>query len=204
MKNLLTTCSLLGALLLAGCAGITTDVHTLGMQQTPQGALTWRFVSVPDDGASPSPDSAPYAALVRDGLAQRGFTEDPKGTVHYLVAVEYETHPASVHVAETGCSAAPGGCGTQASAGLSWFGKSYEHSMTLRLLALPGGDEVYRVSTARRDHDPDPQHAMPYLVAGALAQFPYAGASDWRVKFRSDGHGGTPQIVSVKPVTDGQ
>jgi hypothetical protein len=82
------------------------------------------------------------------------------------------------------------------------------HTLTLRFFALPDGHEAYKVSAEKRDRNANAQQALPYLVAGALAKMPYAGAPQWRVKMKdavpADAQGNAPampEVTSIKPLT---
>lgn len=208
MKVLLTICTILMFGALTGCAGVTADVDARGaLPDAAQHAVTYRFAHTPaetDAGASP-----PYEAMLRDGLAKRGFVEgkgDGEAKAAYLVSAAWATRPADVKVAAADC--APPACAA-AGGGPSfpWFGRPYVHTLTLRFFSLPEGGEAYRVSVVKRDRKSDAQAALPYLVAGALARLPYAGAPQWRVKLQEAGEGAAPalpDVVSVKPVVPAQ
>lgn len=185
-----------GVLALAGCSGMTADLHANGWQQKPQGELSYRVVrsATQRDDA----DQQQYETLVREGLAKFGFVEGSEAP-RYLVSIAWASRPADVTVTDGACAAAPDECRTQASLDLPWSGRPWVHALTLRWLALPGGQEVYRVSVVKRDHDADERKAMPSLVQSALARFPYAGSPDWRVKLRVT-DSGAAQVVSVVPV----
>lgn len=203
MKILPTICALSILSALAGCAGVTADVDARGSlpEASPRG-VNYRFARTPaqaDAGAN-----SPYEALLRDGLAKRGFVEGPPEAAGYLVSVAWSTRPASVTVKAGECE---GGCAGAAAPSFPWFGRPYVHTLTLRFFALPDGTEAYRVSVVKHDRDADAQQALPYLVAGALARLPYAGTPPWRVKLRESGAGGAqalPDVVSVKSVAPAQ
>jgi hypothetical protein len=202
---------LLGAL--AGCAGVTADVDVRGNLSEPaQGGVKYRFAPAPvqiEAGAT-----APYEAMLRDGLARHGFaeTQGEHDAARYLVSVAWATRSADVTVTtKDDCPDGQDNCrpAQQQGAAFPWFGKAYVHTLTLRFFALPDGTEAYRVIVVKRDRDADAGVALPYLVTGALARLPYAGASQWRVKLREAGEPGSagagaaramPEVVSVKPV----
>lgn len=203
MKILLTICTLLILGALAGCAGVTADVDAHGaLPEASQRTVNYRIARTPaqaDAGAS-----SPYEVLLRDGLAKRGFVEGAPDAAGYLVSVAWSTRPADVTVKAGECE---GGCEPAAGPAFPWFGRPYVHTLTLRFFALPDGTEAYRVSVVKRDRNGDAQQALPYLVAGALARLPYAGAPQWRVKLREPGEGSAqalPEVVSVKSVAPQQ
>lgn len=196
---------------LAGCAGVTADVDVLGNLSEPaQGGVKYRFVSMPVQ--TEAGVAAPYEAMLRDGLAKRGFVEaqGEPDAARYLVSVAWATRPADVTVTtKIDCPDGQDDCLPAQGPTFSWFGRSYVHTLTLRFFALPDGTEAYRVSVVKRDRNADTREGLPYLVTGALARLPYAGASQWRVKFRETGEPGNalagamstmPEVVSVKPV----
>ncbi|MCP3705727.1 DUF4136 domain-containing protein [Paraburkholderia sp. CNPSo 3274] len=201
VKTLLSICLLPMFVALAGCAGVTTDVAATGALPAAATA-TYRFAPTPaqvDAG-----EILPYQALLSDGLAQRGFNAGAPEAARYLVSVAWDTHPADVKVVDSGCGA---DCVPAEGPSLPWFGRPYVHTLTLRFFALPDGGEVYKVSAVKRDRNADAREAVPYLVAGALARLPYAGAPHWRVKLQSPANAGTadrapgmPEVLSVSPI----
>jgi hypothetical protein len=202
VKYLLTICTVVMLGTLAGCAGVTADVNVRGNLPEPaQGASNYRFAQAPLRSAAGA--SAPYESMLREGLAKRGFVEGQPDAAHYLISVAWATRPADVTVSTAGdCTDCP--AAKQPSS--AWLGPQYVHTLTLRFFALPEGTEAYRVSVVKHDRDADAGKALPWLVAGALARLPYAGAPQWRVTFREPGAAGTaaapamPEVVSVKPV----
>ncbi|SDE14209.1 DUF4136 domain-containing protein [Paraburkholderia lycopersici] len=202
MKTLLPICllPLLGAL--AGCAGVTTEVSATGGLPGAGAAAVYRFVPTP--AQAEGGEILPYPALLRDGLAQRGFEAGAPEAARYLVSVAWATRPAEVKVVAADCG---GECAPAEGPSFPWFGRPYVHTLTLRFFALPDGGEVYKVSAVKRDRNADAKAALPYLVAGALARLPYAGAPQWRVKLKSatgaDAQAGEapamPQVLSVSP-----
>ncbi|WP_321870484.1 DUF4136 domain-containing protein [Paraburkholderia tropica] len=219
MKIPMTICALTMAGALAGCANPSADVRAQGgLAETGAPGASYRFAHTPaeDEQAARTAQSgadAPLSAepLLRAALAQRSFKEVPpvqagaSDTAHYLVSAAWASRPADVTVADGHCV---GGCVPAQAPSLPWFGHPYVHSLTLRFFALPDGHEAYKVSAVKRDRNADAQQALPYLVASALAQLPYAGAAQWRVTMKP--HEGAqndaqhanqamPDVISVKP-----
>jgi hypothetical protein len=195
-----TVCAFLMLGALAGCAGVNADVSARGaLPDAGQHAVVYRLARTPAEAQAAS--NPPYEALLRDGLAKRGFVDSEADKAAYVVSVAWATRPADVGVAQGDCAPA---CEPAAGSSFPWFGRPYVHTLTLRFFALPGGAEAYRVSVVKRDRDANAQAALPYLVAGALAQLPYAGAPQWRVKLREAGAAGEgstgalPEVISVK------
>ncbi|WP_322053945.1 DUF4136 domain-containing protein [Paraburkholderia bannensis] len=206
MKFLLTICTVSMVAVLAGCASASTDVQASG-DLPPAGQAgtvsTYRFARTP--AQADAGDNLPYEAMLREGLAQRGFQQGA-ADARYLVSAAWASRPADVTVATGDCK---GGCVPAEGPSLPWFGRRYVHTLTLRFFTLPDGHEVYKVSAQKRDRNADAQQALPYLVAGALAKMPYAGAPQWRVKMKeavkdaspANASGGTPAMPEVTSVT---
>lgn len=182
---------------LSGCAGVSADVQASNRGGDWQGARTYTLARTPlQDG---SDDHTQYEALVRAELDKYGFSDTPGQGAHYLLSIAYDTRLATIGVETGDCTS--DNCGGPARASFSWFGRrSYRHALTLRFFDKATGHELYKVSAASEDHDAEPLHAIPYLVKSALAQFPFDGGPDWRVKLSTDEAGGAPRVVSVRPL----
>ncbi|QBQ99912.1 DUF4136 domain-containing protein [Paraburkholderia pallida] len=209
VKVLMTICtlSMLGAL--AGCAGASADVRASGdLSATDAAAATYQLARTPAQADAAEP--LPYERLLGEGLAQRGFQENTSGKARYLVSASWASRPADVTVATGDAANCTGGCVPSEGPAFPWFGKRYVHTLTLRFFTLPDGHEAYKVSAEKRDRNADAQQALPYLVAGALARLPYAGAPQWRVKLKevapAAGQAGAPampampDVISVTPL----
>jgi hypothetical protein len=201
VKTLLSICLLPMLGVVAGCAGVTTEVEATG--GLPASAATnYRFAPTP--AQTDAGEILPYQALLREGLAQRGFSEGKPDAARYLVSVAWATRPADVKVLAGDCT---GACVPAEGPSFPWFGRPYVHTLTLRFFALPEGGEVYKVSAVKRDRNADSREALPYLVAGALARLPYAGAPQWRVKLKGASTANAnaapdmPAVLSISPVT---
>lgn len=205
MKYQSTICTVVMLGTLSGCAGVTADVNVRGNLSEPaQDVSNYRFAKSPLKTAGAS---APYESMMREGLAKRGFVEGKPDAARYLVSVAWATRPADVTVSAAGdCT----DCPSAKQASSAWLGQQYVHTLTLRFFALPEGVEAYRVSVVKHDRDADAGKALPWLVAGALARLPYAGAPQWRVTFGEPGAAGSaaapamPEVVSVKPLPQPQ
>ncbi|NIE64521.1 DUF4136 domain-containing protein [Burkholderia sp. Ax-1719] len=202
VKFLMTICTVSMAGALAGCAGVSADVQasgglpSMGAASTSAPASTYRFARTP--AQADAGDNLPYEALLREGLAQRGFQQGADAA-RYLVSAAWASRPADVTVATGDCK---GGCAPAEGPSLPWFGHRYVHTLTLRFFTLPDGQEAYKVSAEKRDRNADAQQALPYLVASALAKMPYAGAPQWRVKMKDAATAGAmPEVTSVTPVS---
>lgn len=202
VKFLMTICTVSMAGALAGCAGASADVQasggfpSVGAASTAAPASTYRLARTP--AQADAGDNLPYEALLRESLAQRGFQQGAPDAVRYLVSAAWASRPADVTVATGDCK---GGCAPAEGPSLPWFGHRYVHTLTLRFFTLPDGHEAYKVSAEKRDRNADAQQALPYLVAGALAKLPYAGAPQWRVKMKeATPAGAMPEVTSVIPL----
>jgi hypothetical protein len=189
--------AILSAAALSACAGVNADVQASNTSGDWPGTRTYALVRKPLQDASA--DHSQYEALIRSELTQYGFSDSPKQGAHYLLSIAYDTRASSIGVVAGNCTGDQ--CGDTARPSFAWFGgRLYRHNLTLRFLDKTDGGEVYKVSATSEDHDADPLHAIPYLVKSALAQFPFDGHPDWRVKLRTDSSGGEPQVISVKPL----
>lgn len=198
MKILPTTCLAVIFALLAGCAGVTTGLETHGaLPAAHQPPASYRIERTPAQQALA--DDPPYEAVLRAGLAKRGFVQVQDGAT-YLVTVAWATRPADVDVGTDDC---PQDCLPPTPPMFPWGGRPYLHQLTLRFFALPDGRPVYKVTAVKRDRDADARAALPYLVASALAQLPDEGGSQWRVRLDdapAATDGALPRVVSVAPL----
>jgi hypothetical protein len=200
VKTLLPICLLPILGILAGCAGVTADIDATGGLPTVA-STSYRFA--PSPAQADAGEMLPYQTLLREGLAQRGFNADAPEAARYLVSVSWATRPADVKIVSGDCS---NGCVPPEGPSFPFFGRPYVHTLTLRFFALPEGGEVYKVSAVKRDRNADAHEALPYLVAGALARLPYAGAPQWRVKLKGANAANAanavpamPEVLSVSP-----
>lgn len=185
---------------LAGCAGLSADVHTVGPANSavvlPAGS-TYTIMRMPLQDAAA--DQPPFVALLRNELARHGFTDAADRPAQYLLSIAHDTRPATVGVGMKDC--APRECDMAGAAPFSLFGsRAYRHTLTLRFFDRMSGEERYKVSAVIVDRDADPLQAMPALVKSALARFPFDAPPDWRVKLDAKRTGEVTGVVSVKPV----
>jgi hypothetical protein len=189
--------AVLSAAALSGCAGVSADVQASNSGGDWQGARTYMLARTPLQDTSA--DHSQYEAMVRAELDKYGFADTQGQGARYLLSIAYDTRLATIGVAAADCTG--GTCGGSAPASFSWFGRrTYQHALTLRFFDKTNGHELYKVSATSEDHDAEPLHAIAYLVKSALAQFPFDGHPDWRVKLRTDEAGGAPRVISVKPL----
>lgn len=201
-----------------GCAGPQTAVRVRSVPGFGPGEHTYAFVDASSD-ATDRQDDARYASAVARRLAALGYVAAPMDAARYRVALSYDTHPAAVLIADARCAGdAP--CGAPAplrAAGFVWPGaKTYVHSLTVRFFDRAAGREVYAVSASERDREPHADHAIDYLVVGALARVPFEEnapndgsatvdakrTSEWKVTFGKDETPGEPRVRGVAALPD--
>jgi hypothetical protein len=183
--------------MLAGCAGVRTDVLALPAKGDVHLEHSYTIVRSPVQEANA--DQARYEDLVRNELDRYGFVSMVDGRARYVLSIAYDTRPASVAVDAGDCRDLP--CQNGGGPGFVWFGRAWRHSLTLRFFDPASGDEVYEVSAASRDSNADAKHAMPYLAKSALAQLPFSEYRHWSVKLHPAATpGDAPRLISVEPV----
>lgn len=211
---LLATCMAV----LTGCAGTETAVRVRSVPGFGPGERTYALADpLPD--ATDRKDDERFASAIARRLAVLGYVAAPMDTARYRVALSYDTHPAAVTVVDARC-AGDEPCGAPAplrAPGFVWPGaKTYVHSLTLRFFDRADGREVYAVSASERDREPHADHAIGYLVVGALARVPFVerapndgkatiGAKrryGWKVKFGKDETRGEPRVRDVAVLPD--
>lgn len=191
--------ALLGAML-AGCAGVRTDVHVSAYPVAAFPASTYEL----DRPGLPLQDTrrADDERAVHRRLDEQGFTEARVGHARYVVSMSYDTRPASVTLR----SAGSGGMDATAKAAVEtpsgWcLATRYRHSLTLRFFDRDSGTEAYSVTALAWDCHADAISTWPYLVESAVGKLPYADGSDWRVTFaRSRENGTLPGIISTERI----
>ncbi|NML30015.1 DUF4136 domain-containing protein [Paraburkholderia antibiotica] len=199
MAKIARLCAALAAASLAGCSGLSANVHTVSDNAAValQGEQTYTIART-----QPQEDSADHPQaekLLRDELARYGFVESADKSAHYLVSIAYSTRPASIGVGGEDC--APADCSNTGDGfGALLFGRQYQHALTLRFFDYASGAERYKVSAVFVDRDADPLHALPLLAKTALAKLPFDAPADWRVKLSVDKASGEPKVESMKPL----
>ncbi|WP_179404033.1 DUF4136 domain-containing protein [Burkholderia guangdongensis] len=205
----------LAAALLTGCAGVTSGVGAAGQAGAfASGAHGYGFART--DAQADNAEYKQIEALVHDELARRGFDAQPLKDAPYRLSIAYATQPAAVAVATDACGDAKGETSAKGENGengekgactgvdgpapfLSFFGKVYRHTLTLRFVDAKTNAQAYRVSAALQDREPGSLEAAPALVKSALAKLPFDAGGRWLVKTKKDDAGGMPGVVSVKP-----
>src|ERR1700754_3059559 len=87
--------------ILAGCAGVRTDVLASQTKGDWQREHSYAIVRSPVQEANA--DQARYEDLVRVELNRYGFIDQAAGPARYVLSIAYETRPASVAVDAGDC-----------------------------------------------------------------------------------------------------
>src|SRR5690349_6568561 len=114
---------------LAGCAGVTTDVQVSGTPVVLQGERTYAIVQTPSQETGAAREQ--YEALIHSELGNYGLVDRSAERASYMLSLAYDTRPAAVGVIQGDC--ADSACNGVAKPGFPFFGREYQHSMTLRL-----------------------------------------------------------------------
>ena len=191
----------LAAAMLAGCAGIESDVKVSLPDPSALDAQprTYAFARSPLE--APGADTARYESALADALAKHGFEAAPDARARLRISFAYDTHAQPVAIIDERC-ATQGDCvPPRPSSSFRWFGReSYIHSLTLRFFERATGREIYKVSVSTRDREAGSLSAVPKLMESAFAHMPYRGGSRWHIRLRRGENGNMPSIVSITPV----
>lgn len=188
------------AAMLAGCAGIESDVRVSlpDAHAFDAGPRTYVFANPPVPAVNA--DAVRYESAVADVLAKDGFDAVPDERARLRVSLAYDTHAEPVSILGEACAGngecAPSG---QRSSFRGLGRERFVHSLTLRFFDRASGREIYRVSASSRDREAESAHAIPYLVESAFARMPYGDGAGWRVRFRRGEPGNKPSIISITP-----
>jgi hypothetical protein len=201
MKAIVPICILLTTATLAGCADVKTDVQATSALQWAPADMSYRIVRSPLQRTDPEENA--YRSPLQENLARYGFSDAARSgdEPHYLISVAYESRQTkiSVQAHTTACDRPQASCGDSRSAGMWMSSGRYLHRLTLRFLDARSGEERYKVTSTSRDSYEHSSRTIRYLVAAALARFPYDGG-DWQVKLRSEDGDGPARAVWVKSV----
>lgn len=188
------------AAMLAGCAGIESDVRA-SLPDSPAfdaGARTYVFATSPVPAADA--DARHYESAVADALAKDGYDAVPDERARLRVSLAFDTHAEPVSILDEVCEANGDCTPPRQYASFRWPGREwFVHSLTLRFFDRASGREIYKVSASSRDREAEPAYAIPYLVESAFARMPYRGSAHWRVRLRRGEPGNGPAIVSITP-----
>ena len=185
-------CLLVAAALLGGCASTVTSEVTAFRQAdwTDDAPRTYTFETAAAQGADL--ERRTYQEWVGRELQGRGFTPVPRSQARYVVGVDFDATPRTVHVRETVYPDPyfpgpfyrpwPGYWGPYGPWGWPGYGAPYvvERDLQLTQFALRvsltearGGKRVYQVTALHEAGAGTSMAAvMPYLVRSAFAEFP--------------------------------
>lgn len=196
---------------LSGCTTyVTTSVTAFSQWNGSDATRTYAFARMP--AQQNSLEQATYEQLVASELERYSFKEAPSGQAHYLVSLMYSTQGETTTVTQPvyypnswpGYYWRPidpwGPFGPYPSGYVSQTYPIYMHTLRIRIAERASGREVYNVTAHNTDEEPSLVGALPYLVRGALADFPLGNGVVRTVRIPLDKHGGgAPNEVAVTP-----
>ncbi|RKP59225.1 DUF4136 domain-containing protein [Pararobbsia silviterrae] len=189
------------ALALGGCANyVTTQVTAFQNWTASDAQRTYAFERSP--AQQNSLEQQAYEQLVDNELSVYGFKLTPIASANFLVALDYDSKDGTVVVQQPNFYDpwGPWGMPYYRPWGPWWVAappppptySSYSiatQRLSLRMLDRQTGNEVYRVTATAQVDDPSLLHAMPFLVRGALSDFPLANGTVRRVRVPVDANG---------------
>lgn len=205
------------ALALGGCASyVTTQVTAFQNWTASDAQRTYAFQR--STAQQNSLEQATYEQLVDNELSVYGFKLTPIASANFLVSLNYDSQDHTVVVQQPDFYDpwGPWGMPYYRPWGPWWVGppppptystQTYSVSnqrLAIRMIDKATGKEVYRVTASAQVDDPSLLHAMPFLVRGALADFPLANGTvrNVRVPVGQNGTAGLPsneRSVNVAP-----
>lgn len=210
--------ALAGAMLvLGGCASyVTTQVTAFQNWSAGDAQRTYAFQRSP--AQQNSLEQQTYEQLVDNELSIYGFKLTPLASANFLVGLDYNSKDQTVVVQQPDFYDpwGPWGSPYYRQWGPWWvappppvtystqtYSIATQH-LAIRMIDKATGKEVYRVTSSAQVDDPSLLHAMPFLVRGALADFPLANGTVRRVRVPVDQNGtaGLPsneRSVNVAP-----
>ena len=204
-------------LTLGGCANyVTTQVTAFQNWTASDAQRTYAFQNSP--AQQNSLEQQTYEQLVDNELSTYGFKLTPIASANFLVSLDYDSRDQTVVVQQPDFYDpwGPWGMPYYRPWGPWWVAppppptystQSYTVSnqrLAIRMMDKATGKEVYRVTSSAQVDDPSLLHAMPFLIRGALADFPLANGTVRRVRVPIDENGtaGLPsneRSVNVAP-----
>lgn len=187
------------AAMLAGCAGIESDVRVSSPDAAvlDAGPRTYAFARSP---VAPAGADTAYESAIAEALARHDFDAVPDARARLRVSFAYDTHAEPVSILDGECAPHDECEAKQRPLSFRWFGRErFVHSLTLRFFDRATGREIYKVSVSSRDREADSRSAVANLVESAFAHLPYSGSARWRVRLRRAEKGNPLSIVSVTP-----
>jgi hypothetical protein len=205
------------ALTLGGCASyVTTQVTAFQNWTATDAQRTYAFERSP--AQQNSLEQQTYEQVVDNELSLYGFKLTPLAGANFLVSLDYSSRDQTVVVQQPDFYDpwGPWGMPYYRPWGGWWVApppppvyttQTYtvaHQRLAIRIKDKATGQEVYRVTASAQVDDPSLLRAMPFLVRGALADFPLANGTvrNVRVPVGQDGTAGIPsneRSVNVVP-----
>jgi Domain of unknown function (DUF4136) len=187
---------------LGGCASyVTTQVTAFQNWQASDADKTYVFAR--SAAQQNSLEQQTYEQLVDNELSTYGFRLTDAASAHFTVSLHYGSRDQTVIVQQPDFYDPWGPWG----AGGPWrpWGpywapppppiytsqaySIYSHKLSIFIADKASGKEVYRVTSAAQVDDPSLLRAMPYLVRGALVNFPLQNGTVRSVRIPVDPNG---------------
>ncbi|GLU30319.1 DUF4136 domain-containing protein [Trinickia caryophylli] len=171
------------AVAMSGCTSyVTTQVTAFSAWSGSDATRTYAFSR--SSAQQNSIEEATYEQLVANELDLYAFRPRPAGEANYLVSLSYDTRGDTMTVSQPVYYGSPwagpywrpfdpwGPFGAFPAGYVSQTYPVYTHTLGIRMTERSTGKEVYNVTARDTDDDSSLVRAMPYLVRGALADFP--------------------------------
>ena len=205
------------ALVLGGCASyVTTQVTAFQNWTANDAQRTYAFRRGP--AQQNSLEQQTYEQLVDNELSIYGFKLVPDSGANFYVELNYGSKDQTVVVQQPDFYDPWGPWGmpyyrpwgpwmAPPPPPPTYTTQTYsiaQQQLAIRMIDKSTGKEVYRVMASAQTDDPSLLHAMPFLVRGALSDFPLANGTVRRVRVPvgDDGTAGLPnneRSVNVAP-----
>jgi Domain of unknown function (DUF4136) len=199
------------AMWLSGCTTyVTTKVTAFSQWSGSDATRTYAFARLP--AQQNSIEQATYEQLVAGELQTYSFQQVPSGQAHYLVGLAYSTQGDTMTVTQPVYYGNPwpgyfwrpidpwGPFGPYPSSYVSQTYPIYMHALSIRITERASGKEVYNVTARNTDEESSLVPVMPFLVRGALADFPLGNGVVRTVRIPLDKRGGgASNEVAVTP-----
>jgi hypothetical protein len=188
-------------LVLGGCASyVTTQVTAFQNWQASDADKTYVFQRTP--AQQNSLEQQTYEQLVDTELSTYGFRLTDPASAHFTISLQYGSRDQTVIVQQPDFYDpwGPWGGGPWRPWGPYWApppppvytSQSYSifsHKLSIFIVDKATGREVYRVTSAAQVDDPSLLRAMPYLIRGALANFPLQNGTVRSIRIPVDPNG---------------
>jgi Domain of unknown function (DUF4136) len=188
-------------LVLGGCASyVTTQVTAFQNWQASDADKTYVFERTA--AQQNSLEQQTYEQLVDNELSTYGFRLTDPASAHFTIMLQYGSRDQTVIVQQPDFYDpwGPWGGGPWRPWGPYWAPPPspiytsqaysvFSHKLSIFIADKASGREVYRVTSAAQVDDPSLLRAMPYLVRGALANFPLQNGTVRSIRIPVDPNG---------------